>query len=108
MRYDTTHPTDTEQFLMPATQNPLAVKTIGTKGQLSLGRQYAGRQVLVEEREPGVWLVRTVTVMPDDERWLHEPHTAADLERALNWATTHPADDTGIVRILDRLADDQG
>jgi hypothetical protein len=33
------------------------VKVIGTNGQISLGKQFAGRQVLVEEREPGVWLV---------------------------------------------------
>jgi hypothetical protein len=93
---------------MPATQSPSAVKTIGPKGQISLGRRYAGRQVLVEEQEPGVWLVRTVTVIPDDERWLHEPRAAADLGRALDWASVHPADDTGTGQVLDRLADDQG
>ena len=46
-----------------------SVKVIGANGQISLGKQYAGRQVLVEEQEPGVWLVRTATVIPDNERW---------------------------------------
>lgn len=32
-----------------------SVKVIGANGQISLGKQFAGRQVLVEEREPGVW-----------------------------------------------------
>ena len=36
-----------------------SVKVVGANGQLSLGKRFAGRQVLVEEREPGVWLVRT-------------------------------------------------
>lgn len=50
----------------------------GTLGQLlSLGKQFAGRQVLVEEQEPGVWLVRTATVVPDNERWLHSEAAAA-------------------------------
>ena len=44
------------------------VKVVGSNGQISLGKQFAGRQVLVEEREPGVWLVRTATVIPDNER----------------------------------------
>jgi hypothetical protein len=59
------------------------VKVIGANGQISLGKQFAGRQVLVEEQEAGVWLIRTATVIPDNERWLHEPVVAADLSRAL-------------------------
>jgi hypothetical protein len=55
------------------------VKTIGSNGQISL----AGRQVLVEEREPGVWLIRTATVIPDNERWPRQPRSAADLESAM-------------------------
>jgi hypothetical protein len=38
------------------------VKIIGSNGQILLGRQYAGRQVPVEEREPGVWLIRTANL----------------------------------------------
>ncbi|MEA1053816.1 hypothetical protein U5801_28990, partial [Lamprobacter modestohalophilus] len=60
-----------------------AAKVVGANVQISLGKQYAGRQVPVEEQEPGVWLVRTATVIPDNERWLHEPRAAADLRTAL-------------------------
>ena len=59
-----------------------SVKVVGANGQISLGKQFAGRQVLVEEHEPGVWMIRTATVMPDNERWLHEPQAAADLQSA--------------------------
>ena len=31
-----------------------SVKVIGANGQISLGKQFAGRQVLVEEKEAGV------------------------------------------------------
>lgn len=55
---------------MAATANQPSVKIIGANGQISLGKQFAGRQVLVEEREPGVWLVRTATVIPDFIRLL--------------------------------------
>jgi hypothetical protein len=63
-----------------------SVKVVGANGQISLGKGYAGRQVLVEEREPGVWLVRTAVVIPENERWLHSAQAAADLNAALDWA----------------------
>ena len=64
---------------MPAITSSPSVKIIGANGQISLGKQFAGRQVLVEEKEAGVWLIRTATVIPDNERWLHEPQAASDL-----------------------------
>ena len=67
------------------------IKVVGANGQISLGKQFAGTTVLVEEREPGVWLVRAATVIPDNERWLHQPAAAADLRRALDWSQSHPA-----------------
>ena len=45
-------------------------------------KKFAVRQVLVEEYEQGVWMDRTASVMPDNERWLHEPQAAADLQSA--------------------------
>jgi hypothetical protein len=67
-----------------------SVKVVGSNGQISLGKEFAGRQVLVEEREPGVWLVRTAMVVPENELWLHQPKAREDLQRALDWAQRHP------------------
>jgi len=86
-----------------ATQS--SVKVIGANGQISLGKQYAGRQVLVEEQESGVWLVRTATVIPDNERWLHQPKEAADLQNALSWAQANPPTDGNVADILEKLND---
>lgn len=66
---------------MSALASPPTLKVIGSNGQISLGKQFAGRQVLVEEQEPGVWLVRTATVIPDNERWLHQGQAATDWHR---------------------------
>jgi hypothetical protein len=82
-----------------------SVKVIGANGQISLGKQFAGRQVLVEEREPGVWMVRTATVIPDNERWLHEPQAAADLRSALNFAVSQPANGYTTDAVMKRLSD---
>ena len=80
-----------------------SVKIIGANGQISLGKQYAGRQVLVEEQEPGVWLVRTATVIPDNERWLHQPKTVADLQNALSWVQSNSPTDTNVDTMLEKL-----
>ncbi|MCM2306868.1 MAG: hypothetical protein NDI91_05275 [Sulfuritalea sp.] len=65
---------------MAATATQPSVKIIDANGRISLGKQFAGRQVLVEEKEPGIWLVRTATVVPDNERWLHEAQSAAQFQ----------------------------
>jgi len=82
---------------------PAAIKLVGSNGQISLGKQYAGRHVLVEESEPGVWIVRTATVIPDNERWLHEPAAAADLQAAMAWSVSHPPADADLDETLKRL-----
>ncbi|WP_219852767.1 hypothetical protein [Stutzerimonas stutzeri] len=88
---------------MAITAHSPTVKVVGTNGQISLGKQYAGRQVLVEEYEPGVWLVRTATVVPDNERWLHAPQAAADLQKAMVWSVAHAASDADSEDTLKRL-----
>ena len=80
-----------------------SVKVIGSNGQVSLGKQFAGRQVLVEEREPGVWLIRTATVVPDNERWLQQPGAMNDLRNALDWSSKNRADDSQVETLLERL-----
>ena len=84
---------------------PRTVKVIGANGQISLGKQFAGRQVLVEEHEPGVWLIRTATVIPDNERWLRNPQAVDDLAKALAWAKANPATDDSVDHVLARLND---
>ena len=88
---------------MAITAHSSTVKVVGTNGQISLGKQYAGRQVLIEEYEPGVWLVRTATVVPDNERWLHQPQAATDLQAAMAWSATHAASDANTEDTLKRL-----
>jgi hypothetical protein len=82
---------------MVAAAHPAALKLVGSNGQ------YAGRHVLVEEREPGVWVIRTATVIPDNERWLHEPSAAADLQAAMAWSVSHGPADAGLQDTLTRL-----
>jgi hypothetical protein len=80
-----------------------SVKVIGANGQISLGKDYAGRQVLVEEREPGVWFVRTAIVIPENERWLHEPKSAASLQTAMEWTVKNRPKATDLNTLSDGI-----
>jgi len=66
------------------------VKTIGSSGQISLGKEHAGRTVTVEEIEDGVWLVKAARVIPENELWLHRSPVAEEIDRAIEWAEKHP------------------
>ena len=80
-----------------------SVKLVGANGQISLGKGYAGRQVLVEEREPGVWLVRTAVVVPENEQWLHGPQAAASLAVALTWAAKTAVAESDVDALFDGM-----
>jgi hypothetical protein len=88
---------------MNASSTAVGVKVIGSNGQISLGKQFAGRQVLVEEYEPGVWLIRTATVVPDNERWLQQPDAANDLKKALAWAKANAPADSDVNKLAAKL-----
>jgi hypothetical protein len=69
----------------------MEVKTIGSSGQISLGKEYAGRTVTVELVEDGVWVVKTARVIPDNELWLHTAAANKALTKAIEWAEKTPA-----------------
>jgi hypothetical protein len=59
------------------------VKTIGAGGQIYLGKEFAGQHVLVTQTEPGVWRIKTASVIPHDELWMHTPENAARIDEGL-------------------------
>lgn len=67
-----------------------AIKTVGASGQISLGKEYAGRNVLIEKIEPGVWIIKVGEFIPESERWLHRPGIKEDLDEAIAWAEKSP------------------
>ena len=73
-----------------------SIKTVGSSGQISLGKEYAGRHVLVDELEPGVWIVKLGDFVPENERWLHTPDAKARLAEGLAWAARNPPRDTDL------------
>ncbi len=79
------------------------LKVIGANGQISLGKEFAGKQVQVEARELGVWLVRTVVVIPENELWLHEPTAAHELQAAMDWAKRQNPSETNLAELAGEI-----
>lgn len=65
------------------------VKVIGSNGQLSLGKEFAGRMVLINQLANGTWIIKTGEFIPDSEKWLHQKDTLVKLDKALVWAETN-------------------
>lgn len=81
----------------------MEVKTIGASGQLSLGKKFAGRTVVVDQLEEGVWMIKTAQVIPDNERWLHTPEAKRTLDTALAWSAAHPVQASDVDAVERRM-----
>ncbi len=81
----------------------MSIKTVGASGQISLGKEYAGRTVVVESPEEGVWIIRTAQVIPDNELWLYQEPAKSKLEAGLAWVQTTPATATDLERFEDDI-----
>jgi hypothetical protein len=75
------------------------VKTIGAGGQIYLGKEFAGQHVLVTQTEPGVWRIKTASVIPHDELWMHAPANAARIDEGLKQLESTPTRVTSIVEM---------
>jgi hypothetical protein len=80
------------------------IKTIGRSGQIALGKEYAGRSVLIDELEPGVWIIKLGQFIPDSERWLDDTQVRQEVEEAIAWAERNPPRSTDLEALAAHLA----
>ncbi len=79
-----------------ALKSGMSVKTVSPSGQISLGKKYAGRTVIIDETEEGVWNIRTAQVIPDNEVWLHQEPFKSKLEAAIQRTENRPFQETDL------------
>lgn len=73
-------------------------------GQVSLGKEFAGRTVIIDNPEQGVWVIRTAQVIPDNEAWLHDDATLAKAKAGLAWAEVTPASATDLDEFEEQIS----
>ena len=79
------------------------IKTVGSSGQISLGKKFAGQTVMVDEIESGVWIVKLGRFIPHNEKWLHEAGVQNELNEAIAWAEENPPKDANFDKLEARI-----
>jgi len=79
------------------------LKTIGRSGQITLGKEYAGCQVIIDQPEPGVWIIKTGRFIPDSEQWLHAGEASEKLRKAVSWAEKSPPCESNIEELARKM-----
>ena len=64
------------------------VKNVGSNGQISLGKKFAGKQLSLVELEDGSILLKPGRFIPDNEIWLYKQNGEERLDKALKWYET--------------------
>lgn len=79
------------------------LKMVGNSGQLSLGKQYAGRYFEIETQPDGTILLKPMRVIPEADAWLYEPAMRERLAEANAWMEKHPPEETDLDELERRL-----
>ena len=78
------------------------VKTVGKSGQISLGKDLAGKTLCVDRREDGTILLTAVAMVPESQLWtLQEPHRSR-IARGLAWAAKNAPAETDLEALVKR------
>ena len=72
------------------------VKMVGSSGQLSIGKEYAGRYYELEHLPDGAIVLRPMKVVPASEAWVHEPRMQYQLAKAAKWLKETPRSETSV------------
>jgi hypothetical protein len=76
------------------------IKRVGQSGQISIGRDLAGKLLRLEKVEDGRLILTPVVDVPESQLWtLREPHRSR-IERGLAWAATNPPKETDLASVV--------
>lgn len=79
------------------------IKTVGNSGQISLGKEFAGRSVLVDQIDKGVWTIKLGEFVPDNERWLFSERVQSELDESIDWAEQNPPKSCDLIELESRI-----
>jgi hypothetical protein len=72
-------------------KNEVHVKyaTVGNNGQVSIGKEFAGRQVQIEKTGEGLVIISPGKFIPDHQATFFTKQAMDDLQEFDNWASTN-------------------
>lgn len=91
----------------PAVANA-AFKTVGSSGQIALGKRFAGKTLKVEHRPDGTILLTSVALVPDSQLWTLQEPDRSRIARGLAWAAATPRAETDLDDLVRRAMSRRG
>lgn len=80
-----------------------AIRRVGKRGQVSLGREFADKLMRLEQLGDGRFLLTPVVDVPESQLWtLREPDKGR-IKRGLAWAAANPAEETDLTAVVARV-----
>jgi hypothetical protein len=79
------------------------IKFVGINGQISLGKENAGKMISIDHVEENVWIIKAGTFIPESQKWLYKNNGIERIEEALKWAENHEPKDNFEEMIKDIL-----
>lgn len=76
--------------------NGAEIKVVGKSGQISLGKNYAGKTLRVERQEDGSIVLTAVAMIPETQLWTLEEPDRSRITRGLAWAAANVPKETEI------------
>jgi hypothetical protein len=77
------------------------IKRVGVSGQISVGRELAGKLLRLEQLEDGRLLLTPVVDIPESQLWTLQEPNKSRIERGLEWAAQTPPRETNLRALLE-------
>lgn len=81
---------------------PAEIKRVGLSGQISVGRELAGKLLRLEQLEGGRLLLTPVVDVPESQLWTLQEPNKSRIERGLEWAARTPPSETNLGALLEK------
>ena len=63
----------------------MKIKKVGKNGQISIGKEYAEKQVQICKLENGFVLIKQGDFIPRNEKWLYKEDNIKRIKESLEW-----------------------
>jgi len=80
------------------------ILTVASNGQISIGKKWAGREVVVETLSDNQIVITAGTFIPADQQTFFSSESQAKLAEYNDWATKNPPKKTDVAALRKRLA----
>ncbi|AVP87962.1 hypothetical protein phytr_10340 [Candidatus Phycorickettsia trachydisci] len=82
------------------------IKHVGKNGQVSLGKEYAEKQIQISRLSDGTLIIKPGKFIPDNELWLYTQNNIEKLDQAIKWAESASRKETNLTELINKLAKD--